>query len=165
MFKINLGSFDDRQEFTFELKKSDVSFEEISYEDGMYISVTLTKDSEGSVVAEGHIEGMVLLTCGRCLEEIKLPIDTDFVTIYKEKSSITEEDEEADVLPYDRNILDLTECLRDTLLLEIPLKPICDEKCLGLCPVCGANQNKEKCGCDKTIKIDDTFKPFEKLDL
>ena len=29
----------------------------------------------------------------------------------------------------------------------MPLKPLCDETCKGLCPQCGANLNHETCTC------------------
>lgn len=165
MFKINLGSFEDTEEFSYELKKSDVTFEGLVFEDGMSIDLTLTKDDDNSVVVEGHISGTITMNCGRCLETFSKVVDTQFVTIFKEKDSITPDDEENDVLSYDRYSIDLYECLKETLLLELPLKPLCKETCLGMCPVCGKNQNIEKCSCDKTIKVEETFKPFSGLDL
>jgi uncharacterized protein len=32
--------------------------------------------------------------------------------------------------------------------LALPVKPLCRENCLGLCPVCGKNRNLESCSCD-----------------
>jgi uncharacterized metal-binding protein YceD (DUF177 family) len=165
MFKINLGSFEDSADFSYELKKSDVTFEGLDYEDGLSINLTVTKDSDDSLVVIGDISGSIDLTCGRCLDGYKQPIESHFVTIFKERQSITPDDEENDVLPYDRNKLDLFDCLRETLLLEVPLKPLCRETCLGICPVCGKNQNTQKCDCDKTIKLEETFRPFSGLDL
>jgi uncharacterized metal-binding protein YceD (DUF177 family) len=165
MFKINLGSFEDTAEFSYELKKSDVTFEGLDFDDGLSINLTLTKDDVDSLVAVGDISGTLNLTCGRCLEPYKQQVESHFVTIFKEKQSITPDDEENDVLSYDRNNLDLYECLRETLFLELPLKPLCRTECLGICPVCGKNQNIEKCNCDKTIKKEETFRPFSGLDL
>jgi len=31
------------------------------------------------------------------------------------------------------------------------MKPLCDENCLGLCPYCGANRNRETCACETSI--------------
>jgi len=165
MFKINLGSFEDVKEFSYELKKSDVTFEGLDFEDGLSINLTLTKDDVDSLVAIGDISGTLNLTCGRCLEAYQQPVESHFVTIFKEKQSMTPDDEEDDVLSYDRHNLDLFECLRETLLLELPLKPLCRETCLGICPVCGKNQNMDKCNCDKIIKKEETFRPFSGLDL
>jgi uncharacterized protein len=35
-------------------------------------------------------------------------------------------------------------------MMEIPLKPLCKEECLGLCNKCGADLNKGDCGCDRS---------------
>jgi uncharacterized protein len=51
------------------------------------------------------------------------------------------------ILLDDQQVLDMGEVLRQYVITEIPIKPLCCEKCLGLCPECGSNQNKEKCKC------------------
>jgi uncharacterized metal-binding protein YceD (DUF177 family) len=48
----------------------------------------------------------------------------------------------------DQHVLDMGEVLRQYVITEVPIKPLCWEKCLGLCPECGSNQNKEKCKCN-----------------
>ena len=35
------------------------------------------------------------------------------------------------------------------IVFELPLVPLCDEDCKGLCPTCGANLNEGPCGCEK----------------
>ena len=45
-------------------------------------------------------------------------------------------------------MLDLSDVLRQYLLTDEPLKVLCREDCLGLCPECGADLNTEKCKCD-----------------
>ena len=40
----------------------------------------------------------------------------------------------------------------DNICLELPLKHLCKEDCLGLCPVCGINLNEKKCKCNATIE-------------
>jgi uncharacterized protein len=47
------------------------------------------------------------------------------------------------------HILDLTEVVRQNLLLSIPISPVCDSQCRGLCPGCGANLNEEACTCHR----------------
>jgi uncharacterized protein len=45
------------------------------------------------------------------------------------------------------DIVDLTPEIRETILLEIPQKPLCRDDCKGLCPVCGTDRNKHACNC------------------
>ena len=46
-----------------------------------------------------------------------------------------------------KNEIDLSNVVRDTLLLEKPLKTICNKNCKGLCSNCGSNLNFEDCKC------------------
>lgn len=55
------------------------------------------------------------------------------------------EDDEAYPLVDDQ--LDLGPMVRDAVVLELPLAPVCREACQGLCPHCGADRNEEPCGC------------------
>ncbi len=42
---------------------------------------------------------------------------------------------------------DLTEELRECIILSFPSNPLCSADCKGLCPRCGADLNKGKCSC------------------
>jgi len=43
--------------------------------------------------------------------------------------------------------IDLAPLAREALLLELPLAPLCQAECAGLCPTCGADLNAGPCGC------------------
>ena len=43
--------------------------------------------------------------------------------------------------------VDLTEDMRESILLAFPAHPVCNTGCKGLCPQCGINRNKESCEC------------------
>ena len=45
--------------------------------------------------------------------------------------------------------IDLGEVVREQLYLALPMKPLCQEDCKGLCPVCGVNRNRETCSCQQ----------------
>jgi uncharacterized protein len=164
MFKINLASFDVRKEFFFEAKKSEITFDEgIELVDTMKVELTLTKDADTSVIVEGRMDGSVKMSCSRCLKEYIAPVTVGFAAIYKEKSRMTEDDRDGEVYEYENNEMDLYPYLRETMILELPVKPVCAEDCRGICPVCGKNRNEVECGC----KIEDaeTYKPFKDLDV
>jgi len=48
----------------------------------------------------------------------------------------------------DQYVLDMQDVIRQYVLTEVPIKPLCCEECPGLCPECGTNLNKEKCKCN-----------------
>jgi uncharacterized protein len=45
-------------------------------------------------------------------------------------------------------MLDLSDVIRQYLLTDQPIKPLCEDGCLGLCPECGVNLNEEECKCN-----------------
>ncbi|HEX2986866.1 MAG TPA: DUF177 domain-containing protein, partial [Chloroflexota bacterium] len=47
------------------------------------------------------------------------------------------------------HVLDLTEAIRQYVIVESPLQPLCDEECKGLCSQCGANLNLGPCDCQQ----------------
>jgi uncharacterized protein len=59
-----------------------------------------------------------------------------------------EGDEDEDTYPLHGEMLDLQPLVRDALMLELPLAPVCSDSCKGLCPRCGADLNDGPCDCD-----------------
>ena len=101
-------------------------------------TVTLEAIAEGLII-RGTVEAEAVLRCNRCLTDTPfgasaqitqafgLPSDDDFLPIGSDGS------------------IDLGPLLHDELALSIPLVPLCKEACLGLCPTCGTDLNKEPC--------------------
>jgi uncharacterized protein len=46
--------------------------------------------------------------------------------------------------------VDLSEMARDAVLLELPIAPLCEDDCAGLCPTCGVDRNETDCDCAAT---------------
>ncbi|MBA3637796.1 MAG: DUF177 domain-containing protein [Acidobacteriota bacterium] len=101
----------------------------------------------------GHVTTKLMLECGRCLEEFELPIDSRFELRYVPAVDAATEPEreiaEDDLATafYREGTLDVIEMLREQFQLALPMKPLHDESCRGLCPICGANLNRTECGC------------------
>jgi uncharacterized protein len=83
------------------------------------------------------------LECVRCLTNFEHALSWSFSELYAfDKRSETES---GLIIPDDAH-LDLAELIRDYAILEIPISPIHDENCKGLCPECGQNLNIKDCG-------------------
>jgi uncharacterized protein len=108
--------------------------------------------SGNRVSVRGSVTSSARLECVRCLRGFDLGVSAD-VTVFADQSSKTnraEQDElERDdyMIFHDGRRLDLTETVRESLLLELPISPHCREDCPGLCPKCGADLNGGPCGC------------------
>ena len=46
--------------------------------------------------------------------------------------------------------IDLVPMVRENLLLDAPLAPLCRPDCAGLCPTCGVDHNDVDCDCAPT---------------
>jgi uncharacterized protein len=49
--------------------------------------------------------------------------------------------------------IDLSEAIREEIILNIPMKNICDTNCKGICVGCGVNLNNEECQCGVKSKL------------
>ncbi len=70
-------------------------------------------------------------------------------------------DLDEDTYPLEGDQLDLRPLVRDALLLELPLAPLCHEDCRGLCPQCGADLNAGPCDC--TVSRDARWEVLDAL--
>ncbi len=67
--------------------------------------------------------------------------------------------DELDVVELLEPVLDLEDIARQQLYMALPVRQICSEQCLGICPECGNNMNDSTCGC----KRDTNNSPFSVL--
>jgi uncharacterized protein len=101
----------------------------------------------------GHASATLELTCSRCAESFRVPVDAAFDLRYVPHSENTGEEEaevEEDDLTtayYRDETVDLGELVREQFYLALPMKPLCAEACKGLCPQCGLNLNQGTCDC------------------
>jgi len=116
--------------------------------------VTLLRTDKG-ILVKGVLNTDIELTCGRCLNVFNYPItlkieEVFYPTIDTTTGTSLPEPEDPDSFTInERNILDLTEAIRQYALMAIPMKPLCHEDCAGLCPTCGANLNQSPCDCPR----------------
>ena len=102
----------------------------------------------------GSIVTAVQRECCRCLKSFEVPMAMDIDLRYLPQVVNTGEGEyevsEDDLATafYRDDQIDLGDMTREQLQLASPMKPLCSENCLGLCPVCGADRNATACGCD-----------------
>lgn len=113
----------------------------------------------GEYIVDGSFKFTADLACSRCLEPYPFASSADFHIRFEPRSEAPRQlDEEVEIPPDELDVEFYTERavpLRDLALeqiqLSIPMKPMCDESCLGLCPRCGANRNRETCACEEPM--------------
>lgn len=115
--------------------------------------VVTASNSRRHLVIAGKVHAVVAAECSRCLAAIELPIDVELEAAceieYSESGALARlvpEDDESALLFGSSNV-DIGELARQEIVLQIPLQPICDPDCRGICANCGANLNVEECRC------------------
>jgi uncharacterized protein len=101
----------------------------------------------------GRASTLLELTCSRCLEAFRLPVDVPFDLVFlpahenSGEGEVEVEEEDLSTAFYRDDVIDLGGMMREQFLLALPMKPLCREECRGLCPSCGANRNVGTCSC------------------
>lgn len=114
----------------------------------------LERSGRGFLI-QGAMVSQVALVCSRCLERFPFRGDErfDLYGVAAEAAQPREEVElgpgELDVTYVEEGRLDTDRLLRESILLNLPVQPLCREECQGLCPRCGANRNQGACGCEE----------------
>lgn len=110
--------------------------------DQVDVAVKLESLTDG-VVVTGRLATPWHDICKRCLVPIEgvetVPVDELYQT------HVTSD--EAFPIVFDQ--IDLTDMVRELVLLDLPAAPLCRDDCAGLCPTCGVNHNEQSCTCER----------------
>jgi uncharacterized protein len=79
---------------------------------------------------------------------IDAPIAVTFIERDEPEES-EDEDDQDDVISFQHGVIDVGLSIRDEILINVPMSPICQPDCAGICPICGANRNATPCACEK----------------
>lgn len=115
------------------------------------------------LLVKATVSGEALVPCSRCLTAFSVPLNVSFDEEFVQgepgaEDAADDDDEELGVertvTYYQGDEIDLSDPLRENVLLELPMQPLCDEDCKGLCPTCGSNLNTETCQCTEATTVD-----------
>lgn len=105
----------------------------------------------------------VSLTCASCLKKFsqKIKIESAEREFFEELPSLVDDPHEVFLINKKAMVIDLSEMVRQEIILHFPFIPVCSKSCKGLCMHCGMDRNKEKCACKESSP--GTQKPFKDL--
>ena len=118
-----------REEITYDPAALDVERDDLRMEEPIAVSSFILK-TEGEMVVQADIRARAQMSCARCLEPFEVPLQTAATLSYT-------------VAPTD--VIDITEDIRQELMLAYPMVPVCRSECRGLCAACGQNLNQGMC--------------------
>lgn len=105
------------------------------------------------ILVNGSLSALVEMQCSRCLNNFTNKTDININVVYHPVEELKGEDrheikdDELDTGFYRDEQLDISELLKEQLILSLPMKPLCSESCRGICFRCGKNLNIDSCEC------------------
>lgn len=88
----------------------------------------------GELLVRGRVKARLHADCSRCMRPFSFEVEVPgFAEMFE--------------IPEDDCWIDITDALREAVILEIPPFPVHDPDCKGLCPQCGADLNEGPCSC------------------
>lgn len=122
--------------------------------DTLHVDLQITNLGEKKVNLEGCLTGTLKMPCDRCMEDVLYNFETNF------SKDIQLDD--PDIYYVEGHDLDLEKLALSELIIDLPMKVLCNATCKGICNQCGVNLNKETCNCDGS-DIDPRLAVFKDL--
>ena len=118
-------------------------------------------NADDMILVTGRVKTLIELSCSRCLTEFSQQIDAELnFTVSLGSDENYDQDEE--VIAFGSGIIDIDSLVTAAIILELPLIPLCNQDCQGLCSICGANGNEVRCNC-KEQEIDPRLEKLKHL--
>jgi uncharacterized protein len=87
------------------------------------------------VLVSGICRAQAVAECVRCLEPVEIDLELDVQELFAYPDAASADAEE--IAQVEDELVDFRPVLRDAVVLALPLQPLCQESCLGLCATCG----------------------------
>ena len=145
---------------TYEVSAGELNRPEVKGSSSLTIDTVVQKgDSNGEYVADGTASFTADLECSRCVEAFPFANTSTFHVRFQPRPQVAREGEEIEITDkeeldvefYSQRTIPLRDLALEQIQLSIPMKPLCEESCLGLCPNCGANLSREECSCKTSV--------------
>ncbi|MCM8770381.1 MAG: DUF177 domain-containing protein [Candidatus Omnitrophica bacterium] len=114
----------------------DLATQVVTFKEPISVSIFATKITN-VVQVEVTLRARMQLVCSRCAEEFSKELLHKFRLSY--------------LIEKNQLVIDLDPDIREELILNYPLNPLCRPDCKGLCPKCGKNLNEGNCNCTPII--------------
>ena len=109
----------------------------------------------------GKVSARADTRCSRCLEPASFPITAELDAVFDRQP----DPEDPDLYSFEASTIELTDAVRDALLLSMPMRVLCKEDCKGLCSQCGANLNRTTCTCHEGAEVTNPFSALKNIVL
>ena len=119
------------------------------------------RKSDDDFLLEGGIESDILMSCGKCLQDVSISLSSQ---VFERFSTKHVSDEEEVWHIQSLSGVDITPQILLNLQLLIPMNALCRDDCKGICRYCGKNLNEASCNCDELNReIDPRLEKLKEL--
>ncbi|MBO7148513.1 MAG: DUF177 domain-containing protein [Clostridia bacterium] len=136
----------DRIEIDYTLDSSELpEFDDVTFENEVRVKGELTNNGgymRLSLTSSISYDSI----CARCLKPVHDTVNIDFEKTVCAQGDLQNTDND-DYVEIEDGMLDIDEALIEDMILNFPLKILCDKDCKGLCPKCGIDLNTGSCSC------------------
>jgi uncharacterized protein len=116
----------------------------------LVVTGRLSTAGEGKYYWQARLVTVVQSECRRCLTPVRVPLAQSLALVFVTEGDGAAEDDCYGV-PARATTLDLSQAVREELILAVPQFVECRDDCRGLCPRCGADLNAGPCSCQPEI--------------
>ncbi len=107
---------------------------------------------EGGYALSARLSWQGKLECSRCLAPYAFADDEEFSLVLYPRKPVPEAElsldkQDLDAYFYDDPIVPVVPIAEERIQMAVPMKPLCSERCRGLCPQCGCDWNVSECEC------------------
>ena len=145
----------EMREYSFDIDVPErIGLDVIAVESGEEIHVDMRLESvTQGILVSAQISAVADGTCMRCLEPLEMTVNRRIQELYRyapekvhtkaqrRSSTIDDLDEDEDFM-LDGDEIDLEGPIRDAIVLDLPINPLCEKNCPGLCAGCGVKWNR-----------------------
>ena len=157
-------------EFTWQEDAKSMALSDSRLQEDIYLDSPVdirlkVRNGGDRLIFDGDVSFTLKMLCGRCLVEFtkeeRFSFDDQMLFMRRAAAAVagqndSDDEEDRGFAVLEGDTVDATAMVYDALLAYLPMKPLCTEDCLGLCPECGADLNYESCSCTSD-EIDPRF--------
>lgn len=113
--------------------------------------------TKNGVLVTASVQGVHADRCSRCLLELEIPIEVELeeefvASVDVDTGANLASSQDSDTFRIDgRHTLDLEDAIRQYWTTAVPIQPLCEPDCRGLCPRCGRDLNQGECSCPPDV--------------
>lgn len=129
-------------DLTLDFKTVEFNGDSFIFDDNTVIKGMITY-SNPQLILNATATGSFSVNCARCMKECKTQFKFDISEVLSNSDNVSE-----DIIYFSGKEIDISEIAQNAFLSIAPIRVLCNENCLGLCPQCGTDLNIATCNCE-----------------